>query len=443
MRLRVESDGGSRGNPGLAGAGSSVVDPASAIAGDPQELACQWEYIEKATNNVAEYHGLVNGLTLAAEVAEKMGESTAETSVDVFMDSKLIVEQMCGRWKIKHPDMKPLAQQVKALERDFAHVTYTWVPRAQNKRADELANRAMDDKESGVTFDLPASAESPSSPSDDATSSPAAAPSDKAPSEASGNGSGEGVGGVEQKGEEKKPTAPDWHGSHKPTRMLLLRHGETQLSVDRKFSGLGDPELTERGEWQAAQAAQYIGDRGGISAVISSPLQRAQQTAQAVVDALAGAGAGDGAGSGPSAGDGAGADDTGAGSVTVDDGLIEMDFGTWEGMTFADVRANYPDEHRDFFYNSTSAPPDGESQEDVYNRMSEVVDRLVREHEGENIVLVSHVTPIKAIIRHALKGNGSCFRTMHLDLAGLSIVEFYGDGNSVVRRVNDTHYLES
>ena len=447
MRLRVESDGGSRGNPGLAGAGSSVVDPASVIAGEPHELACQWQHIDKATNNVAEYHGLINGLTLAAEVAEKLGESAAETTVDVFMDSKLIVEQMSGRWKIKHPDMKPLAQQVKSLERDFAAVSYTWVPRAQNKRADELANRAMDDKDSGVSFDLPESASSPSSSG--ATNPTSAAPADKKLNEASGKEPGEGAGGVEQKDKDnERPTAPDWHGGRKPTRMLLLRHGETQLSVEKKFSGLGNPELTARGQWQAEQAAAYIGGRGGISTVLSSPLKRARQTAQAVAEALSDPAEARGDGQGRAVVSGGGSSQAefggrGAVEVLVDDGLREMDFGAWEGKTFAEVRAEYPDEHIDFFYNATTAPPDGESQEDVFNRMREVVQRLVKEHEGQNIVLVSHVTPIKAIIRHALQASGSCFRTMHLDLAGLSVVEFYDDGNSVVRRVNDTHYLEA
>lgn len=467
MRLRVESDGGSRGNPGLAGAGSSVVDPASISAGEPHELACQWQHIDKATNNVAEYHGLINGLTLAAEVAEKLGESAAETTVDVFMDSKLIVEQMSGRWKIKHPDMKPLAQQVKSLERDFVAVSYTWVPRAQNKRADELANRAMDDKESGVSFDLPESASSPSS--SDATNPTSADAADKKLNEASGKEPGEGAGGVEQKDKDnERPTAPDWHGGRKPTRMLLLRHGETQLSVEKKFSGLGNPELTARGQWQAEQAAAYIGGRGGISTVLSSPLKRARQTAQAVAEALSdrAAARGDGQGRAEDSDGGEGraeasgggqgrAEASGGGNsqsefggrgaveVIMDDGLREMDFGAWEGKTFAEVRAEYPNEHIDFFYNATTAPPDGESQEDVFNRMREVVQRLVKEHEGQNIVLVSHVTPIKAIIRHALQASGSCFRTMHLDLAGLSVVEFYDDGNSVVRRVNDTHYLEA
>lgn len=150
LRLRLECDGGSRGNPGRAGAGSSISLAASAVKGAPEELAAEWEFISKATNNVAEYHGLVNGLRLAQEVAEARGVDIADLTVDVFMDSKLVVEQMSGRWKIKHADMKPLAAKAKELGRACAKVTYTWVPRAQNKRADELANRAMDDGESGL-----------------------------------------------------------------------------------------------------------------------------------------------------------------------------------------------------------------------------------------------------------------------------------------------------
>ena len=391
MRLRLEADGGSRGNPGLAGAGSSIVDPTSAIAGEKKELACQWEFIQRATNNVAEYHGVVNGLTLAKTVAENSGAKTAETTLDVFLDSKLIVEQMSGRWKIKHPDMKPLAQQVKELEKEFSKVTYTWVPRAQNKRADELANRAMDDKESGVFI--------------------AEMKTEKLV-----------AGGVEKKEEEPAETAEknkdtEWHGGARPARFLLLRHGQTDMSAAKQFSGLSDPELNETGQWQARRAAGYIGKRGGIDAVLSSPLQRTQSTAKAVAEEL-------------------------NLQVKTEDGLIEMDFGEWEGKSFSEVRAEYPEEHRTFFYDSTSCPPEGECMEDIYERTQDVTRRLAKEYAGQNVVLVSHVTPIKAILRYGLQADASMFRTLHLDLASLSIVEFYPDGNAIVRRVNDTHYLE-
>jgi ribonuclease HI len=131
-RLLIEADGGSRGNPGLAGYGAVVRD---ALTGEV--LAELSEPIGRATNNVAEYSGLVAGLRAAAELAP--GADT-----EVRMDSKLVVEQMSGRWKIKHPDMRPLAVQASQAARALGRVTYTWVPRERNAYADRLANKAMD-----------------------------------------------------------------------------------------------------------------------------------------------------------------------------------------------------------------------------------------------------------------------------------------------------------
>ncbi|WP_240508827.1 reverse transcriptase-like protein, partial [Streptomyces ossamyceticus] len=127
----VEADGGSRGNPGPAGYGSVVLDAAT---GEP--LVETAEYIGVATNNVAEYRGLIAGLKAAYAL-----DPTA--TVRVRMDSKLVVEQMSGRWKIKHPDMKPLAAEALRVYAP-GHVTYEWIPRDQNKHADRLANEAMD-----------------------------------------------------------------------------------------------------------------------------------------------------------------------------------------------------------------------------------------------------------------------------------------------------------
>ncbi|WP_301253090.1 reverse transcriptase-like protein, partial [Streptomyces somaliensis] len=129
--LIVEADGGSRGNPGPAGYGAVVLDPASGEA-----LAETAEYIGVATNNVAEYKGLLAGLRAARELAP-------DASVRVRMDSKLVVEQMSGRWRIKHPDMKPLAAEAARIFPP-GRVSYEWIPRERNKHADRLANEAMD-----------------------------------------------------------------------------------------------------------------------------------------------------------------------------------------------------------------------------------------------------------------------------------------------------------
>ena len=132
----IEADGGSRGNPGPAAYGALVKD-----ADTGRVLAEEGTTIGVASNNVAEYRGLIAGLTMAAQVAP-------DADIEVRMDSKLVVEQMSGNWKIKHADMRPLALQAKALA-PFG-TTYTWVPREQNKHADRLANEALD----GLTAQL-------------------------------------------------------------------------------------------------------------------------------------------------------------------------------------------------------------------------------------------------------------------------------------------------
>ncbi|WP_174531424.1 reverse transcriptase-like protein, partial [Micromonospora maritima] len=127
----IEADGGSRGNPGPAGYGAVVRDPETG-----EVLAERSESIGTATNNVAEYRGLIAGLEAAAELGA--------AEVEARMDSKLVVEQMCGRWQIKHPGLRPLAAQAAGLVGRFAAVRFVWVPRERNRHADALANAAMD-----------------------------------------------------------------------------------------------------------------------------------------------------------------------------------------------------------------------------------------------------------------------------------------------------------
>ncbi|MEO5311202.1 bifunctional RNase H/acid phosphatase [Corynebacterium sp. c24Ua_83] len=426
MRLDVECDGGSRGNPGIAGCGSSVLE------GD-QEVAARWEFIAKATNNVAEYQGLINALELAIEVAKIRGVAAEDLEIQVRMDSKLVVEQMSGRWKIKHPDMKPLAARVKELEATLAAVTYNWVPRAQNKRADELANRAMDDGVGGRWFDDALSFQ-PAADSAEADGDAAPAPAGTAGAEATG---AEAVTDA--------ASAPEWHPGGKPTRLWVLRHGQTEMSVKKQFSGLSDPELTSHGHEQARRAAAYVagqlaggaGGSAGPVAIYSSPLKRTRQTAEAVAEALA---------TSP--------------RVHVTEALIEMNFGDWEGRTFAEVMDEFPLEHDACFWDSSAAPSGGESPDDVLARVRPFLRDVARNHPGEDVVLVSHVTPIKSILRHALCASGALYRTLHLDLAGLSVIEIFPDGSNgsggevgvnnkgsnkdsaVVRRVNDTHFLD-
>src|SRR5262249_34163450 len=130
-RLVVEADGGARGNPGPAGFGAVVRGPDAG-----EVLAERSGFLGTTTNNVAEYSGLIAGLSAAAELGAR--------EVEVRMDSKLVVEQMSGRWQIKHPGLRPLAAQAATLVRDFDAVRFEWIPRERNKLADALANKAVD-----------------------------------------------------------------------------------------------------------------------------------------------------------------------------------------------------------------------------------------------------------------------------------------------------------
>ncbi|SON62099.1 Phosphoserine phosphatase 1 [Mycobacterium simulans] len=370
MKVVIEADGGSRGNPGPAGYGAVVwtADRSTVLAESKQAIG-------RATNNVAEYRGLIAGL----DDAVKMGA----TEVAVLMDSKLVVEQMAGRWKVKHPDLVELHAQAQVLAARFRRITYSWVPRARNSHADRLANEAMD-------------AAARANRRVNKATVPVAEPAKVAT---------------------QSPVAPGWTGARGiPTRLLLLRHGQTELSVQRRYSGRGNPVLNEVGWRQAGLAARYLAQRGGIAAVISSPLQRAYDTATTAARAL-------------------GLD------VTVDDDLIETDFGAWEGLTFAEAAERDPELHRRWLHDTSTTPPGGESFDEVMWRVRRARDRIMTGHENETVLVVSHVTPIKVLLRLALGvGPGVLYR-LHLDLASLSIAEFYADGASSVRLVNQTGYL--
>jgi ribonuclease HI len=129
--LVIEADGGSRGNPGQSGSGAVVIDPVTG-----EILAEIGLYGGVASNNVAEYKAMIAGVKRALEL-------DPDAVLHVRMDSKLVVEQMSGRWKIKHPDMAELAAQARELLTGTP-VRFEWIPREVNTRADKLANLAMD-----------------------------------------------------------------------------------------------------------------------------------------------------------------------------------------------------------------------------------------------------------------------------------------------------------
>ncbi|MGO9384946.1 MAG: bifunctional RNase H/acid phosphatase [Mycobacterium sp.] len=374
MKVVIEADGGSRGNPGPAGYGAVVWN-----ADHSTVLAEAKQAVGRATNNVAEYRGLIAGLDEALQLGA--------TEAAVFLDSKLLVEQMSGRWKVKHPDLVELHAQARKLASRFDRISYTWIPRDRNSYADGLANEAMD---------AAAGVDDPASEAD--VPAPAVAESAKTVAM-------------------QPHAAPGWTGARgTATRLLLLRHGQTELSAQRRYSGRGNPALTDVGRQQARAAARYLAQRGGIAAVFSSPLQRAYDTAATAAKAL-------------------GLD------VTVDDDLIETDFGAWEGLTFNEAAQHDPELHRRWLRDTSTTPPGGESFDSVLDRVLRARGRIIAAHEGTTVLVVSHVTPIKTLLRLALDTGPGILYRLHLDLASLSIAEFYSDGASSVRLVNQTGYL--
>ncbi|MFX4294862.1 bifunctional RNase H/acid phosphatase [Streptomyces bohaiensis] len=379
-RLVVEADGGSRGNPGPAGYGAVVMD---ADSGDV--LAEAAEFIGRATNNVAEYRGLIAGL-LAARTVDP------SASVRVRMDSKLVVEQMSGRWKIKHPDMRPLATEARAVFPAGA-VSYEWIPRSRNGHADRLANEAMDAGGRGERW-RPA----------EAVAAPAAgAPTDR----------------DEEAVAAAPPPAVGWGGDPgAATTFVLLRHGETELTPQKRFSGSGaDPGLSAVGRRQAAAAAAYLADRGTVRAVVTSPAARCRETAETVAAAL-------------------------GVEPRVEEDFREADFGAWEGLTFEEVRERHP-EDLDAWLRSPEACPTGggESFAAVAKRVAVARDRVTARFAGRTVLLVSHVTPIKSLVRLALGAPPEAMFRMELAAASLSVIAHYADGSASLRLLNDTAHL--
>lgn len=131
-RLRVYSDGAARGNPGPAGAGAVVV------AGDGQVLAQLGRFLGETTNNVAEYQGLLLGLRHAAELGAR--------AVDVYADSQLMIRQLGGQYRVRNEGLKPLFDEAMRLLRAFGQFTLHHIPREQNAAADEMSNRAIDER---------------------------------------------------------------------------------------------------------------------------------------------------------------------------------------------------------------------------------------------------------------------------------------------------------
>ncbi|MDQ4084521.1 MAG: bifunctional RNase H/acid phosphatase [Actinomycetota bacterium] len=373
-RVVVEADGGSRGNPGPAAYGAVLRDADSGAL-----LAEHAEAIGEATNNVAEYRGLIAGLEMARAHAP-------DADVEVRLDSKLVIEQMAGRWKIKHPDMRPLALQAQRLAP--AGVTWTWVPREQNAHADRLLNDALD-AATGTARRTP-----------------------RTPPAADAEAQDEQQDGAAQTGNVNPMVG--WNADlGEPTHLVLVRHGATSYSLEKRFSGTGgqDLPLDEVGIAQAHAAGEWLRGHGGVQALVTSPLGRCLATAAHLGEVL---------GLEPQ----------------VVEGLRETSFGDWDGHTFAEVREKWPAELDAWLASTSVAPPGGEAFDAVARRVRRTRDGLIAAYPGQTVVAVTHVTPIKLLVRSALGAPLSAIHRMELAPGSVTEIAWYADGHPSLRRFN-------
>ncbi len=359
----VEADGGSRGNPGPAAYGAVLKD-----AETGEVLAEVGQTIGVATNNVAEYSALVAGLELYRDHADGAG-------LEVRMDSKLVVEQMSGRWRIRHADLRPLA--VRANRLAPPGTAYRWIPRELNVHADRLVNLALD-----------------GSPTAPGPPDPVDSPTEDTPSAVL--------------------PVPPWEQGP-PTTLVLVRHGETDLTRARRFSGRGgsDPGLNDDGRAQVRDTADWLAPLAGqVEAMLTSPLRRTRESADIIAARL-------------------------GLRAAVDEDLAESGFGDWDGKTFAEVAAEDPQAFRGWLA-SHDRPPGGhgDSLTAMHDRAGRTLDRLLAAYPGRTVLGVSHVTPIKLLVARALDLTLEATFRVELAPASVTVLAWYPDGHPVVRLLN-------
>lgn len=371
-RLRVEADGGSRGNPGVAGFGALVreMETGAVLCERAQPLGI-------ASNNVAEYSGLIAGLRAAHDIEP-------DAHVEAVLDSRLVVEQMSGRWKVKHEDMRRLAREAQDVVDEIraagGRVTFRWVPREQNRAADALSNKAMD----GETIDR-----------------------------LFGDSSLDEVPAPEPEQGPGRDEALPFSGT--PTRILLVRHGVTDLTDAARLDGRGgvDPPLNATGRTQAAAAARAVAHlvAGHPASVTTSSLVRARETGALVADALGVAPA-------------------------VDPDWDEQNFGDWDGAAVADLVRQSPGEldllRRDPAYRR----PGGESHAEMAERVLAAYERTAA--AGGTTVVVCHRKPIMVVLGHLLAIPHDRAWRLAAAPGSLTAIEVWSETNVLVAFTNRT-----
>ncbi|WP_170955425.1 bifunctional RNase H/acid phosphatase [Ornithinimicrobium cerasi] len=423
--LVVEADGGSRGNPGVAGYGALVRD-----ARTGEVLAERAAPLGRASNNVAEYEGLVAGLQAVLDL-----DLAAGAVIEVRMDSKLVVEQMSGRWKIKHADMQRLALTARRLvdrvQAEGGSVDFRWIPRERNKAADALSNVGMDGRT--VRRDLPAREGDADGVGGDAGAGPRAGEGDGVGvrvGDGVGDGDGVGVGSGTDRptfGVGRVPlsdvyvsdeTVPTLEGQ---TRLILVRHGVTDFTESHRLDGRGgaDPELNDTGLRQARAAAAAVAElvarsEIGPVRVVSSSLRRARQTGQAIADAL-------------------------GVEREQDADWDEQSFGSWDGLSMGQLMGSRPEELLRLRNDPEWAPDGGESRRQLDARVGAALGRAIA--RGGTVVVATHRVVLMSVLCRLLDIDANRAWSVATAPTSLTAIEVWPDGGVQVAFVNDTHHL--
>lgn len=398
----VEADGGSRGNPGPAGSGAVIIN-----ADTGQVIYEVARFIGIATNNVAEYTALLAALQIIDSISER-------ANVSVRMDSKLVIEQMAGRWKIKHPDMQILGAEVQRIVTRHS-VSWQWIPRELNHRADALANRAMDaSADSGLDL-LSNHNESSGVATDEATPSNEFATSQPMAAVREFNAN--------------RPSSLRAPGNVRAelTTVILVRHGRTILTESKRMSGHGgaNPGLSKTGFEDARKVAlelRKIGHSGqwahlpSPDVIVSSPIQRTLDTANTIAKSL-------------------------GLQTEVFEEFAEISFGEWDGLTHEEAQQMWPDEWSNWQGSWTASPPSGESLEAFEARVFRGIDKLTNTYAGKTVVVSAHVMPIRAFIKRAIGGSIETYWRPQIAPCSVSIIRLWGSEAAEILAINSTSHL--
>lgn len=347
------ADGASRGNPGLAAYGVHVQDDAGVAVADFGEA------IGIATNNQAEYAGVIAGLRYLT--------STSYRDITIRMDSKLVIEQLAGRWKINNPQLRELAEQARELLSEFRY-TLQWIPREDNGLADANANAALDsgDFSSVSTSQLELASVQP-----------------------------------------RSIRAPRQY--LEPTTVVVVRHGHTINTEKNLISGGDgtDPALSALGEREARAAAQVIPtlleqfSLPEAQVVIHSPMLRTTQTADEIAKSL-------------------------EIEAIADSRLKEIGFGDWEMMEMAVLETDELELVRAWRGSLTVRPPGGESVLDMQSRVWEALSDAIENYRGGCVVFSTHMMPTRAVAAAAMRGSENVHFNINSSPGGISVYRFFG-----------------